>query len=76
MIGTACRCGRKWCDAGRHVCRPYGDRRWEGMRLLSCTRRGGACAAETIIAQMSEVRVTKWSLFGDEFSNHLREENC
>jgi len=46
------------------------------MRLLRCARRGGACATETIIAQMSEVRVTKWSLFGDEFSNHLRERKC
>ncbi|MBN8619694.1 MAG: hypothetical protein J0L63_12360 [Anaerolineae bacterium] len=28
MIGTACRCGREW--------RPYGGRRWAGMRLLRC----------------------------------------
>ena len=32
--------------------------------------------ADNIIAQMSELRVTKWSLFGDEFSNHLREAKC
>ncbi|MBL8120171.1 MAG: hypothetical protein JNJ78_21745 [Anaerolineae bacterium] len=30
----------------------------------------------TSVAQMSEVRVTKWSLFGDEFSNDLRERDC
>jgi len=32
--------------------------------------------AEYSIVQMSEVRVTKWSLFDDEFSNLLRERDC
>ena len=32
--------------------------------------------AEYSIAQMIWFRVTKWSLFGDEFSNLLRERDC
>jgi len=31
---------------------------------------------EYSVAQMIEARVTKWSLFGDEFSNLLRERDC
>ncbi|MBN8619850.1 MAG: hypothetical protein J0L63_13140 [Anaerolineae bacterium] len=46
------------------------------MRLVRCAASADGTDAKIIIAQMSEFRVTKWSLFGDEFSNDLREANC